>query len=93
MEVLVSGDRIGTMEIWKLHTGELINVFQGHEILVTSLTISPDGKTLASSSQDNRIKRWDLKTGQLIRTLTDANSRHFFSVAIALTSSTQRLER
>ena len=81
-QILVSGDRVGTMEIWNLSTGKPINFFEGHGILVTALAISPDGQTLVSSSQDNTIKLWELKTGQLIGTLTDTNSRHFFSVAM-----------
>jgi WD40 repeat protein/tRNA A-37 threonylcarbamoyl transferase component Bud32 len=82
-QTLVSGDREGTMEIWNLGTGEQVNFFEGHAILVTSLAISPDGQTLVSSSQDNTIKLWELKRGEFIRTLTDADSHHFFSVAIS----------
>lgn len=80
---LVSGDRVGNIEFWNLKTGERLNSFAAHEILVTSLAMTPDGQTVVSSSQDNTIKLWDVKTGQLIRTLTDADSHHFFSVAIS----------
>ncbi|MBD2128701.1 protein kinase [Microcoleus sp. ZQ-A2] len=82
-QTLVSGDRVGNIEFWNLKNGERINAFAGHEILVTSLAVTPDGQTIVSSSQDNRIKLWDVKTGQLIRTLTAADSHHFFSVAIS----------
>jgi WD40 repeat protein/tRNA A-37 threonylcarbamoyl transferase component Bud32 len=82
-QTLVSGDRVGTIEFWNLTNGERINSFTAHEILVTSLARTPDGQTVVSSSQDNTIKLWDVKTGQLIRTLTDADSHHFFSVAIS----------
>ena len=37
---------------------------------VYSVAISPDGRTLASSSPDKTIKIWNLASGQLIRTLT-----------------------
>lgn len=41
----------------------------GHTSFVNYLTISPDGKTLASASADKTIKLWNLVTGQEIRTL------------------------
>ncbi|MBD2479662.1 WD40 repeat domain-containing protein [Anabaena sp. FACHB-83] len=37
---------------------------------VTSVSFSPDGKTLASGSADNTIKLWNLATGEEIRTLS-----------------------
>ena len=45
------------------------NRLEGHNDDVTSVSISPDGKTLASGSADNTIKLWNLETGEEIRTL------------------------
>ncbi|MDZ8264721.1 WD40 repeat domain-containing protein, partial [Nostoc sp. ChiQUE01b] len=36
-----------------------INTLEGHSSLVYSVVFSPDGKTLASGSDDNTIKLWD----------------------------------
>jgi WD40 repeat protein len=33
------------------------------------LPLSPDGQTIASGSSDKTIKLWNIKTGELIRTL------------------------
>lgn len=41
----------------------------GHLDWVTSVAISPDGKTLASSSRDMTLKLWNLQTGALIKNL------------------------
>jgi WD40 repeat protein len=45
------------------------NRLEAHRNRVTSVSFSPDGKTLASSSDDNTIKIWDIATGKEIRTL------------------------
>ncbi|MEW6494128.1 MAG: tetratricopeptide repeat protein, partial [Cyanobacteriota bacterium] len=52
------------------------NRLEGHDSTVRSVSFSPDGKTLASGSNDNTIKIWNLATGKLISTLT----RHELSV-------------
>lgn len=41
----------------------------GHSDRITSVAISPDGKTLASGSADKNIKLWNLFTGKELRTL------------------------
>jgi WD40 repeat protein len=48
---------------------------------VDSVAISPDGKTLASSSWDDTIKIWNIATGQEIHTL---NHNHSSQNSIAL---------
>ncbi|MBG1266854.1 WD40 repeat domain-containing protein, partial [Nostoc sp. WHI] len=45
------------------------NRLQGHDGFVRSVSFSADGKTLASGSDDNTIKLWNLETGKEIRTL------------------------
>jgi len=45
------------------------NRLEGHREGVWSVSFSPDSKTLASGSEDNTIKLWNLETGKEIRTL------------------------
>src|SRR5262249_34129159 len=42
---------------------------KGHSEKVTSLTFSPDGKTLASASYDGTIRLWDVARGEAKATL------------------------
>jgi WD40 repeat protein len=46
------------------------NRFEGHSASVWSVSFSPDGKTLASASDDNTIKLWNLHTKTEIATLS-----------------------
>ena len=41
----------------------------GHSILVESVAISPDGKTIVSGSYNNTIKIWDIQSGECLNTL------------------------
>ncbi|MDX2040454.1 MAG: WD40 repeat domain-containing protein [Acidobacteriota bacterium] len=54
--------------LWQLNHDEFATL-QGHRGAVFSLAFSPDGKTLASGSNDNTIKFWNAHTGQLLNTL------------------------
>ncbi|MEH1884926.1 WD40 repeat domain-containing protein, partial [Nostoc sp.] len=49
---------------------------------VSSVSFSPDGKTLASGSDDKTIKLWNLETGKEIRTLT-GHSKSVSSVSFS----------
>ncbi len=71
---IASGSFDGTIKIWHLKTGELIQTLTAHSEageIISSIAISPDGKTLVSSSNSygGNIKIWDLSTGLLISTL------------------------
>jgi WD40 repeat protein len=45
------------------------NTLEGHQDMISNLSYSPDGKTIASSSDDKTIKLWDAVTGKLLHTL------------------------
>ena len=47
-----------------------IMTLSGHNKLVKSVLITPDGKNIISGSYDQTIKIWDVKTGKLLKTFT-----------------------
>ncbi|MEH2306098.1 WD40 repeat domain-containing protein [Nostoc sp.] len=57
-----------------VHNVAAPNTLGGHANSVNSISFSPDGKMLASSSADNTVKLWDTTTGKEIKTLTGHTS-------------------
>lgn len=63
---------------------KLVRTLRGHTGWIGRIAWSPDGKTLASPSEDRTIRLWDTETGALIRILK-GHSSGIYSVAFDLT--------
>lgn len=66
--VICAGRR--NAKLWDANTGELLRVFSGHKNSLNSVDVSPDTKTIVTSSEDKTVKLWSVATGQLLHTLT-----------------------
>jgi WD40 repeat protein len=55
--------------LWDVATGRVRNVLKGHAGGINHLAFSPDGKTLATASEDRTVRLWDLTIGKEKRTL------------------------
>jgi len=62
----------GMIFLWDLATQQLRgSPFKGHEKVILSLAFSPNGKLLASGSEDQTINIWDVKSGKVLQTLKE----------------------
>ena len=50
---------------WEVDTGQLVRTFSSTKLPgITSLALSPDQRSVTTSSYDNSVRVWDVKTGQ-----------------------------
>jgi len=59
------------VRIWNLAGAREKLILGGHTAAVSCVVFSPDGKLLATSGRDHRIKIWDPITGALLKELTE----------------------
>ena len=73
-DTLASGSW-GTIYLWDTNTGKLKKTFTNPDKWgeIKSISFSPDGHTLASSSEDKYIDLWNVNTGKLEKILPPTN--------------------
>ena len=70
---IVRGVGTNTLSLWDSTTAKRIAVLEGHTAIVSAISWTRDGKTLASASYDGTVRLWDGATGKLLQTLKEHN--------------------
>ncbi len=52
------------IDVWDLATGEKLHTLQGHTTTIRGIAYSPDGRWLASGSEDRNVILWNAATGK-----------------------------
>src|SRR5207245_770403 len=75
-------DRTHRIRLWDVTTGKLVRKLPAENNFIRAIAVSPDGKLLASATQDRTgtVRLWDVATGQLARTI---QTRNTWTVALA----------
>ena len=50
-----------TIKEWEVETGRLMRTLTGHKLPVLSIGLSPNGRLLASGSEDKTVNIWKLE--------------------------------
>ncbi len=67
----------GEVRQWNVAEGKVARTFSGHRDVIYALALSPDGKTLATGSYDQKIKLWNVADGKERKTLSGHNGAVF----------------
>lgn len=59
-----TGGMDAPVQVWNCETGKLVHELKYHTVGVMAAAFSPDGKALATSGIDNKLRFWDAKTGK-----------------------------
>ncbi len=63
------------VRLWDLDEGKVLSVMTGHRNRVNTVAFSPDGKFIASASQDQTVRVWDTAAARPVAVLQGHNSR------------------
>jgi WD40 repeat protein len=81
--IYVAGCANGQIQLrFDTKTRQIDKIYEGHHKGITTMTISPDGKTMVTSSYgENLMLFWDTESGKIIRTITLPQPQSQFTLA------------
>jgi WD40 repeat protein len=84
--LMATGSKDGTVKLWLVKTGQLLQTFSTSSYWVHFVLFSPDGCTLAAGSGDHKIYVWNLDSQQLV-SASDSHAGAAESLAFSADSS------
>ena len=61
---IISGSEDNTLNVWRVHDRQLLQILGGHKAPVNGFAVHPTGKLAISVSKDNTMKLWNLVQGR-----------------------------
>jgi WD40 repeat protein len=71
-----------TILLFDAKDGKELRRFDGHENVITSVALTPDGRRAISASRDRTVRVWDLETGKELHKL-EGHTGHVYGVAVS----------
>lgn len=68
-DLLVTGSKDKTIKLFKVSTCQLLRTLRGHSNEILSLSISPDGRRIASGAADANVFIWSMESEQILKRL------------------------
>ena len=82
--ITTGANYVETVRLWDAFSGAQVGEpLEGHISGVTSVTFSPDGKIIASSSSDNTVRLWDASSGAQVGEPLEGHSDYVTSVGFS----------
>lgn len=70
---LASGGEDGSVKLWRLPDGQLLQNLEGHTLAVTDVRWSSGGSSIVSASLDGTVRFWNAATGECLGTTQVGN--------------------
>ena len=64
---VLSGGGDGTLILWDVSSGAVVQDFVGHQTTVTAVAFSPDGQSILSGTWDGTLTLWDVSSGAVVQ--------------------------
>jgi WD40 repeat protein len=81
--LLAIGTWEGMVALLRMPAGQPVAAFVGHKRAVSSLCFSPDGRTLASMSNDRTLRLWHVASQREVARFEEASEDTVFDMALA----------